>query len=506
MVLHPRLLEGFFASYCDHHGLLTISVLGLVLGAAMMGAGWWRSADPNEPGLVPPSREAVRSGAVLSAVSGALGVWVSAASVIPAIAFVGIAGLAATLLLGPAARERGETFDPGAWRLWGRIGSAMCLAFYLFEYFPQHLGWRLEVNHPLYAAAWWGGGALVAGLGERSLRAPQQRWARPQELALPLLAVSAAPLAVLVFGSHVMSLADPFLRQLHRLFIGEFLPLLPRLLAMDARHVYEAVIVDALPLVAAVVTMVRLRRQTPVVLLSSTLVAVALFDMAWWQSRWSLNASAAAVMLAMVLIASWAARMKPAIRWTLATTLVLALYVPGAITLLGQAPESVAKGEVLRDDARVVLARDIATVVRASQPAGDIVLLSSPVTSTTIGYYGRFRTLGTFYWENGAGLEAAASIWSAGSDQEAARLLREHGVTHIAFVRGEEFIWQYYVLQHPQMSRTEFDASFGGRVLEGGRLPAWLHPVAYAPPPDLAPFGFRAVVFQVDRAALASPS
>ncbi len=56
--------------------------------------------------------------------------------------------------------------------------------------------------------------------------------------------------------------------------------------------------------------------------------------------------------------------------------------------------------------------------------------------STTIGYYGRFKTLGTFYWENGAGLEAAASIWSARSDEEAARLLRAHGVTHIALIRG----------------------------------------------------------------------
>ncbi len=39
MVLHQRLLEGFFASYCDHHGLLTVSVLGLVLGSGDDGRG-----------------------------------------------------------------------------------------------------------------------------------------------------------------------------------------------------------------------------------------------------------------------------------------------------------------------------------------------------------------------------------------------------------------------------------------------------------------------------------
>jgi len=498
MVLHERLREGFLPSYCDHHGLLTVSVLGIVLGAAMMGAGWWRAGEAAAPGLVPPSREAVRSGAILSAASGALGMWVSAASVIPAIAFTGIAGLATTMILGRAAIARGESFDAGAWMLWGRIGAAGSFAFYLLEYFPQHLGWRLEVNHPLYAAAWWGGGELVARLGERWLRPANERWARPRELAWPAVAIALAPLAIAIFGARVMSLADPFMARLHGDFIGEFWPLWRRLPELDAGMVFRVVVVDALPLAGAIATLAALRRASPMALLSTALIGAALLAMAWWQVRWDLNASAGEVVLAMVLLACWTARRSAAARWALAGAFAAVLYLPGGIMNYTSAAHSVAARRVNLRDAEVVLTRDIAAAIRASQPAGGIVLLSSPDTSVTAGYYGRFKTLGTLYWENAAGLEAAASIWSAPNDEQAARLLRAHGVTHIALVRGEEFIAQYYALMHPGATARDFEASFGRRVLAGTSLPAWLREIPYSLPPDMASMGFKVVLYKVE--------
>ena len=498
MVLHERLREGFFPSYCDHHGLLTVSVLGIVLGAAVMGAGWWRAGDGTAPGLVPSSREAVRSGAILSAASGALGMWVSAASVIPAIAFTGVAGLAATMFLGRSALERGESFDPGAWILWGRIGAAASFAFYLLEYFPQHLGWRLEVNHPLYSAAWWGGGELVARLGERWLRPSGQRWAKPRDLLWPAIAVGCAPLVIAIFGTRVLSIADPFLAHLHGDFIGEFWPLWRRLPELDAAMMFRVVIVDALPLAGAIATIAALCRASPMALVSTTIAGAALLAMAWWQARWDLNASAGEVVLAMTLIACWTSRRTAAMRWAVAGAFVAVLYLPGGILNYTSAANSVAARRVNLRDAEVVLTRDIAAAIRASQPAGDIVLLSSPDTSTTTGYYGRFRTLGTLYWENEAGLEATAAIWSAGSDAEAARLLRAHGVTHIALIGGEEFITQYYALMHPGATVRQFQASFGGRVLAGTALPSWLREIPYALPPDMKSMGFKVVLYAVE--------
>ena len=475
MTMHERLREGFFPSYCDHHGLLTVSVLGIVLGASMMAAGWGR-------------REMARSGAILSAVCGALGMWVSAASVIPAIALTGVAGLATTKLLGRAAMARGESFDAGAWTLWGRIGAAGSLAFYLLEYFPQYLGWRLEVNHPVYALAWWGGAELVARLGERR---------HPRELLWPVLALACAPAIMVAFGPRVMSLADPFMSRLHNEFIGEFLPLWTRLANLDARMMFQAAIVDALPLAAAIVTIAILRERSPMSLVATTITAAGLLAMAWWQVRWDLNASAGEVVLAMTLIACWTAHRPPRVQWTVAAAIVCVLYLPGAITSYASAADSVAAKRVNLRDAEVVLSRDIAAAIRASQPKGDIVLLSSPDTSTTAGYYGRFKTLGTPYWENAAGLEATAAIWSARDDSEAARLLRAHGVTHVALIRGEEFIPQYYVLMNPAATTRDFEASFGGRVLTQTSLPPWLEPVAYEMPRDMKSMGFQVVIYRV---------
>src|SRR6185295_9567111 len=123
MALHERIEEGFLPSYVDHHGLLTVCVLGIVLGAVAMGAGWWRDRGADPVALLPRSPEAVRAGAWLSAASGALGLWISAASVIPAIALVGVAAIVIALSSHASCTARGEAFDAHAWRLWGRVGA-----------------------------------------------------------------------------------------------------------------------------------------------------------------------------------------------------------------------------------------------------------------------------------------------------------------------------------------------------------------------------------------------
>ena len=71
------------------------------------------------------------------------------------------------LLLALGLRGRGAPVrpvwlsDPGLFRFWGLVGGGASVAVWLLEYFPNHLGLRLEVNHPLYAAAWIGGGEVL---------------------------------------------------------------------------------------------------------------------------------------------------------------------------------------------------------------------------------------------------------------------------------------------------------------------------------------------------------
>ena len=164
MLGHAQFYAGFAPNNVDHHGLLSAASLGVVLGVLFMGVGWWRPRS-EEFSLLPDSQRAARVGVLVSAVCGAIGMWISAASVIPTIAFAGAAGLLATWWFG-ARVDDGAQLDASLWQLWGRVGASLSLLFYFVEYAPHDIALRMEVNHPLYALAWLGGGELIALLAE----------------------------------------------------------------------------------------------------------------------------------------------------------------------------------------------------------------------------------------------------------------------------------------------------------------------------------------------------
>ncbi|MGH7946510.1 MAG: hypothetical protein ACREF9_16105, partial [Opitutaceae bacterium] len=497
MIGHPRMAEGFFPSYVDHHGLLTVAVLGVVLGATFMGAGWWRPNTERPGGVLPSSTSAVRRAAVFSALSGALGLWVSAASVIAPLAIVGAAAVVTLFVQGRKAQGEGARFDSAAWRLWGRVGAGASLFFYLLEYFPSHLGLRLESNHPFYALAWWGGGELIAGIGERWLGEPGARWTKLSRLIAPVLAIMIAPLTIVLGGTRVFVVMDPFLAELHRDYIQEFLPLWKTIRGTGWSTFFSVVGFENLPLLAAVATLAVGGRRSPLLLWYATLTAAFFTGMAWIQSRWLLNASGSQVALAVVLLVYFIGNRKTAIRWmaTLATALVV--FLPSAFTRIMNSREDIKMRRVSPKDAQLPLARDIAAAIRASAPNDDIVLLASPNASTAVGYYGRFKTLGTLYWENVAGLKAAAMSLSARSQEESAELIRKYGVTHIAMISEENFIEQYYRLLHPGATNEDVKKSFGYQLLAARVIPPWLQMIPYKVPDDLSSLNITVLLFKV---------
>jgi hypothetical protein len=173
------------------------------------------------------------------------------------------------------------------------------------------------------------------------------------------------------------------------------------------------------------------------------------------------------------------------------------LFLPNAIRRCTSAAHDVSARRISPRDATNALSRDIAAALRASQPAGDIVLLASPNASVTIGYYGRLKTLGTLYWENSDGLKSAARIFSARTEAEAADLVRAHGVTHIAIVSEENFIQQYYQLLHPGASGSEIKQCFGLRLMRDRAAPPWLHAIPYQMPDDLKALKTTVALYKV---------
>ena len=470
MALQARLLEGFFPYYVDHHGLLSVSVLGVVLGGMAMVRG-------------------VRGGAVFSALAGAFGLWVGAASAIPALAITAVAG---AIVAAPNG-------DARAWRLWGAIGAAAALAFYALEYFPQHMAPRLEVNHPLYAVAWLAAGELVARRVQPAPLDRAQRW-------WPWIALLALPATILAGGANVLSFTDPFMVRLHAQHIREFLPMWKALADASTGTIVRICVLEAVPLVAALATLAVLRGRSPRLLVFTTLVAAPLLAMAWWQARWQLNASAASVVLLLVLVETWTADRDQRTRALAMAAAAAILFLPGGWDRYYSAYASVRARVVSPAEAQLALARDVAAVLRMTQPTGEITLLSSPNGSTSVGYYGRFRTLGTLYWENAEGLKAAARIFSTGDDAEAERMIRARHVTHVAMFFDENFIEPYLVLLNPNATAQMLQRSFGWRLLTSAEIPAWLEPIPYEPPPDLKVLNNPVRLFRVrERIQFARP-
>jgi tetratricopeptide (TPR) repeat protein len=487
---------GFSPHYVDHHGMLTAATFGVVLGALFMGAGWWRASEEGTGQLLPASWLSARNAAILSAVSGAVGLWFSAASTIPAIALTGFGGLAATLLYGRSSQREGAVFDAGLWRIWGRVGAAGSLVFYLIEYAPFHLGLRLEVNHPFFALAWLGGSEIVALIGERWLATEKQPWPPAWRLVWPLAAVAVAPLTILVGGVNVFVVSDPFVAEIPKT-VAEGLSLPVAMKAFGWKVVFQYVNWNLIPFIVAVVLLCLPRQREKHLLFFAGAIALGFFGLTFMQIRWAFGSSGPMLVLLFVVLAAVLQSWRPLVRWLVVVVFVGVCFVPQAVRRVTFLNSIVAQRMPDRMDLQQILYRDAAAYIRGSQPEGDIVLLASPNGSCGMGYYGNFKTIGTLYWENYGGMRAAAEIFSAFSEEKARELIKARGITHIAMISEESFLEQYFTILHPELPVEDLKKTFGYGLLVNQALPAWLRPIPYAPPPDAKMANLRVILLQV---------
>jgi hypothetical protein len=221
------------------------------------------------------------------------------------------------------------------------------------------------------------------------------------------------------------------------------------------------------------------------------MVAAAFLLLGFWEVRWWFVGSATQIALLLVMVAS--ARR----RWTWVLLVVVLVFLPASSQRIAAVRSSIRHGVVDERDILQPLYRDLAAAIRATQPAGDVTLLASPNASMGIGYYGNFKTIGTLFWENAPGLKAAAAIFSARTNEEAATLVKARGITHIAMVSSTSFLPEYFRLLHPTLPIDDGKETFGYRlVTKTGSVP-WLQPIAYRQPPDLAIAKTEVLLFKV---------
>ena len=110
-----------------------------------------------------------------------------------------------------------------SWRVFGLAGAGAALLFYLLEYAPAPLSFRLEVNHPIYALAFFLGGEFLCRaqrlLFIRVRRKSDQVWAAACATALAVIGA-----AIFLGPMEWHAMRQPFMQRLHE-EIAEFQPI-----------------------------------------------------------------------------------------------------------------------------------------------------------------------------------------------------------------------------------------------------------------------------------------
>lgn len=476
--LSPLTFQGFRAGEVDHHGLVLIAIAVSVLALAI--------APLRASAGKPTGRWAITSG-----VAGGLALWMSASSFLPVLGAMGLAvfvGSCFGLL---------PKMPPATWRQWARAGAVTSLLCYALEYFPNAMGWRLEVNHPLYALAWFAAGELLWRIHDRSRSG--RPWTGSEWVGSILLtAVIVAPgLVIAALGSRVFTVADPFLLELHKQFIREFQSLATLIANSGTTAPWFEVL--TLPTIG-IVLLILLMRQRPVVpgLLAALLLcgfpvlvsqALGVLQIRWLLVSGTLWAVWAA--LAVALLASGKGLPRAAKVLGGVGLLILFAGLPLAsardFLRLGQSRTEIPKEPTIPS----IIARDIAwRLSQATRPRHPIVL-ASPNLSTEMSYFADVRTIGTLYWENIEGLRAAAALFSAPDEETFRSLFESRAITHIVVPSWDDFSSAYGSL--PGISSSE---PYLARIISGAApIPNWLRPLFYPIPEAFGLQGSSVAIF-----------
>jgi hypothetical protein len=488
--------EFFKAGNFDHHGLVgwfsMMSILCLVLG----GAGCVARAKSKKKSIdltlakeaVLPTEQQARRWFIASGVFGAAALWISAATEIPVLVGVAIGGLAGGWLL-----RKSETLEPSLWLTWGRSGCIASIGFYLLEYFPNHMGWRVEVNHPLYSMAWLGGAEILSRMISWFSGKPLFN-KNPFDLArlCACLVFVLLPIFLILWKAHdFFWVADRFLLALHNEHIGEFQPLLK---ALEGRAIGVLLV---MAIIIPVIALLRIgflfvpQRLSVFSLASIAIVlfpSALMFGLALKQVRWL---GIALFLWCLLLTVLFALRQdknhwpfpKKWTTWILAVLGIIAILILPYMTLRNMMRWASNSQEIPKDLLPNVIARDVVHRILRANPSRMPVILSGPTTSTDLAYYGQAGVIGSLYWENMPGLKAAADIFSAPSADIAKQKLLSRNVTHILLFSWDEFSKDYAALNGMETGTPSGDI-FVSRLLKDEEMPQWVRPLFYPIPPN----------------------
>ncbi len=462
----------------DHqslHLLFSLSTFVLLL----IGGLGWTSARPRDKAfrwfavMQPPSEKIARRCFIASGIAGGLSLWIGATLQVFCLGCVGVGVLSGAFLFRKNG-DAGQEFVPGLFRLWGWAGAATSLLMYAVEYLPDHYALRLEVNHPLYALSWLAAAellALIFGIcfGQRALT--RREWG----LGVLLVGVAAILPAVLYFGGEqVHAMRDMEMFRLHK-FVTESQSYFKTSDLFAFFGGYLALPL-CLPTALALAFFAPTSAMERWALWTGSVVCLGMLALMFLEQRWAAYYAQFGVVLMALTLASGSRLLNGPAR---VVTLALAAAMLGASALfLFSLKEKnltrLLRGEVLdKPVAQRILMKRFAVQMAHLVKAGDVRLLAEPTLAPSLYYFGGLRSTVTFYWENRAGLHAAADFFDADDENAARRIAVERGLTHVVMPDNGSVPLVFHQVRTGELPLSG-SLDFAGGLIKGVKIPAWM--------------------------------
>ena len=468
----PRVYDDFGYAVPGHHGWHDLACFATLVFLA------WAVGNGRSSRLF-----------IAAGIAGAIAIWIGVTQQAFGFAAAGIgavAGMVWSKYLNrskSASEGRDEVLmQPELWRLFGLVGAGAALVFYVVEYAPALLTMRLEVNHPIYALAFFLGGELLCRT--------QRLFFSARSNASDRLWAGACVLGLIALGGMIFlgpaawhTMRQPFMQRLHE-EIAEFQPITRALGAASFLVLGPPLFLVAIALWRAGGRCLTTRYRTA--LLVTTLPTLAAVGLSLVQLRWAGIAGAAAAALAAVLFAAPAnteassrRSMMPA--WQ-AACILLSLGAAAGWTLLRNSENAAQiRAEAFERLATMEVASVLETDGKAAQP---IALFSGQKERQAwVDYAAGIRSVGSLYWDSPDGIRAEAEFLATYDEASARRIAQDRGINYVVVSRNAGDVIAYHYMWQGMRNTPQVRQTLAYRLAAPSpNPPAWLQLMPAATP------------------------
>lgn len=435
------------------------------------------------------SERCKRHWAALSGIFGAAGLWVGATVQAMVIGAFGLGGLIAVLTA--SATGVANPVPSRNWRTWGRVGAFVSLGFYFLEYLPG-FPMRLEVNNPLYSLAWLAGAELLALI---SAGTEQRNWRKLTPwIALSLAGLAVLPCAILFGPPDWYSLRSRTLLAFYQMGgVGELMTWL-RSRYWNWSNCFSDFgglwLLFGVSIAGALGGVVR--RKSVEGLLFAVPAAV-LFVAGLVQVRWLEPFIGLLLPAAIVALKQRRTGTRTALGVAVCALSILSWQVASRTV-----EKFLQSGQYMPDTVHTVAMEYVASVL---PDPGEASAIMNFAPADWVLCDNGWQIVGSGYWENVDGLEAATRFFTAQKDEDALAILKRRGIHYVVVYSNPVSTRAMLQIAFPDMPPSDMEQTLIARI-GNGEAPKWMHPVTLPKVDPIRRTGLRLyeVRFEEDRA------